>query len=133
MRQWCAAGQPSPPLPIAGAAGSRALDEAGVSTEEADATCPICQQLITSVVGGRHGTVQLRAVHFACGGWKRGSRGKAKGDPEYRKADLPGTWTLYASETEPGKFYTMGPHLERLKMSADEPLVFTTRPRPSLD
>ena len=97
---------------MAGAKSSRALDEDGEADEEAEATCPACKKNITAVVGSRLGRVQLRAARFECGGWKRAT-GK-KGSPDYSKSELPGTWTLYPSEAEPGKFYTSGPHLQRL-------------------
>ena len=48
----------------------------------------------------------------------------ARVSPDYRKSELPGTWTLYPSEAEPGKFYTKGPYLQRLGMPAGQPLYF---------
>ena len=105
------------------------MDDDGISVEEAIASCPVCDKEIISTVRSRRGTVQLRALHFTCGGWHRGSPGIKKGQLGWYKSNFPGTWTLYKCEDKPGKYQTMGTHLAPLGLAANTPLIFTVRDR----
>ena len=110
-----------------GNVGRKALDAAGVSDETAVATCPQCNKPITCTVTKRARQVQLGVDHFACGGWRRGSRLSKKGEPGFVSADLPGKWTL--KWVKDNVYHVQGKHLERIGMCSDQPLYFTVQPK----
>ena len=92
--------------------------------ETAEAPCPRCRESITCTVTKRARKVVVGASHFKCGGWWRG-QGRKKGDPNYSKGNLPGTWVLKPIKGKHNEFETRGKHLLCLGMRADEPLIFT--------